>query len=91
MSLKKSDIAKSISLKVNISDSVSKNVVRCFIDLIKSKSNLSDVKIANFGTFTNKVSPQRIGRNPKTGEEYIISERVKLNFIVSNKIKEQLN
>ena len=91
MSLKKSDIAKSISLKANISDSVSKNVVSCFIDLIKSESNLSDVKIANFGTFTNKVSPQRIGRNPKTGEEYIISERVKLNFIVSNKIKEQLN
>ena len=91
MSLKKSDIAKKISLKANISDYLSKNIANSFIDLIKSKSNSSDIKIANFGTFTNKVSPQRIGRNPKTGEEYIISERVKLNFIVSNKIKEQLN
>ena len=50
-----------------------------------------DIKVANFGTFSNKVTPQRIGRNPKTGEEFIITERVKLNFIVSNKIKEQLN
>ncbi len=91
MSLKKSDIAKSISLKANTSDYVSKNIVNCFIDLIKSESSLSDVKIANFGTFTNKISPQRVGRNPKTGEEYIISERIKLNFIVSNKVKEQLN
>ena len=91
MSLKKSDIAKSISLKANISDSVSRNIANCFIDLIKAKSNMSDVKIANFGTFTNKVSPQRIGRNPKTGKEYIITERIKLNFIVSNKVKEQLN
>jgi nucleoid DNA-binding protein len=39
----------------------------------------------------NKVTPERIGRNPKTGKEYVISERVKLNFIVSNKVKEQLN
>ena len=91
MSLKKSDIAKSISLKANISDSVSKNIVSCFIDLIKFKSNFSDVKISHFGTFTNKISPQRIGRNPKTGEEHIITERIKLNFIVSNKVKEQLN
>jgi nucleoid DNA-binding protein len=59
--------------------------------MIKSESNSSDVKISNFGTFMNKVTPERIGRNPKTGEEHVISERVKLNFIVSNKVKEQLN
>ena len=66
-------------------------VVDNFIDLIKSKSNEQDVKVANFGTFTNKVTPQRLGRNPKTGEEHIITERVKLNFIASNKVKDQLN
>ena len=91
MSLRKSDIAKSISLNADISASLSKNIVNCFVGVIKSKSSLRDVKIASFGTFTNKVSPQRIGRNPKTGKEYIITERVKLNFIVSNKLKEQLN
>jgi nucleoid DNA-binding protein len=32
-----------------------------------------------------------MGRNPKTGKEFIITERVKLGFTVSNKIKEQLN
>ena len=49
------------------------------------------IKIAHFGTFINKVTPQRIGRNPKTGEEHYNHERVKLNFVVSNKVKEQLN
>jgi nucleoid DNA-binding protein len=39
----------------------------------------------------NKVTPERIGRNPKTGEAHVISERVKLNFIASNKVKEKLN
>ena len=91
MSLKKSDIAKNISSKVSISESASKELVSSFIDIIKLKSNEADVKVANFGTFANKVTPQRVGRNPKTGKEHIISERVKLNFIVSNKVKELLN
>jgi len=91
MNFKKSDIAKSIFLKTDISYSLSKNIIDSFIELIKFKSNSRDVKIASFGTFTNKVSPQRIGRNPKTGEEYVINERVKLNFIDSNKVKAQLN
>jgi integration host factor subunit alpha len=91
MSLKKSDIAKNITSKISIKNSLSKDIVNCFIDIIKSESNSSDVKISNFGTFMNKVTPERIGRNPKTGEEHVISERVKLNFIVSNKVKEQLN
>ena len=91
MSLKKSDIARKISNKINVSDALAKNIVDYFIDGIKTHSNLCDVKLANFGTFSNKVTPQRIGRNPKTGEEHTITERVKLNFTVSNKVKEQLN
>jgi integration host factor subunit alpha len=91
MSLKKSDIAKNITSKISIKNSFSKDIVDSFIEIIKSESNSSDVKISNFGTFMNKVTPERIGRNPKTGKEYVISERVKLNFIVSNKVKEQLN
>ena len=91
MSLHKSDIAKNISLKASISKSLSKEIASSFIDIIKLKYNEQDVKVANFGTFTNKVTPQRLGRNPKTGEEHIITERVKLNFIISNKVKKQLN
>ena len=91
MSLKKSDIAKNITLKTSIKNSLSKDIVDSFIEIIKSESNSSDVKISNFGTFMNKVTPERMGRNPKTGEEHVITERVKLNFIVSNKVKEQLN
>ena len=91
MSLKKSDIAKNITSKISIKNSLSKDIVDSFIEIIKFESGSLDIKISNFGTFTNKVTPERIGRNPKTGEEHVITERVKLNFIVSNKVKEQLN
>ena len=91
MSLKKSDIEKNISSKVFIPKNTSKDLLSSFIDIIKSKSNEQNVKVAKFGTFTNKVTPQRVGRNPKTGKKYIITERVKLNFVVSKKVKQQLN
>ena len=91
MSLKKSDIAKKISSKISIKNSLSKEIIDSFIDIIKSKSESSVVKISNFGTFMNKITPERIGRNPSTGEEHVITERVKLNFMISNKVKKQLN
>lgn len=91
MTLKKSDIAKNISSRISIKNSMSKDIVNSFIEIIKSESDSSMVKISNFGTFINKVTPERIGRNPSTGKEYIITERVKLNFIISDKVKKQLN
>tara|TARA_B100001063_G_C16736228_1_gene542168 strand:- start:54 stop:329 length:276 start_codon:yes stop_codon:yes gene_type:complete len=91
MTLKKSDIAKNISSRISIKNSMSKDIVNSFIEIIKSKSDSSMVKISNFGTFINKVTPERIGRNPSTGKEYIITERVKLNFTISDKVKKQLN
>ena len=91
MSLKKSDIAKNIMHDASMPSNISKELVNSFFDIIKAESTGQDVKIASFGTFLNKVTPQRIGRNPKTGEEHIITERIKLNFMVSNKVKDQLN
>jgi nucleoid DNA-binding protein len=37
------------------------------------------------------ISPKRIGRNPKTKEEYIIEKRSKLALKVSQNIKDLLN
>ena len=91
MSIKKSDIAKNISSEIQIKNSLSGEILNSFIEIIKSKAISSNVKIANFGTFIYKASPKRIGRNPKTGKEYIIKERVKLNFTISKKVKQLLN
>ena len=91
MSLKKSDIAKNISSKASISVSSSKHLIDCFIDIIKSKSNNKDVKVASFGTFTNKVTPQRNGRNPKTGEAIFVPEKKKVSFKMSKHLKQEIN
>jgi integration host factor subunit alpha len=91
MSFTKSNIAKNIALKTSISNQSAKQLLDNFIQVVVSASKKNSVKISGFGTFVRKKTPSRIGRNPKTGEEFEISERSKLNLILSNIIKDKIN
>jgi len=91
MSFGKKDICNNISSKALISKDKSKEFLRNFLNLVTSKSKSKKVKISNFGTFYTKNTPQRLGRNPKTKEEFVISKRSKLFFKPSNKIRSIIN
>jgi integration host factor subunit alpha len=91
MSFSKKDIAKNISSNINVSEAESKLLVDSFINIIKTKSKKLSLKIASFGTFSIKKTPERIGRNPKTKQEFIISERSKLKFSPSHKLRNLIN
>ena len=56
-------------------------------NIIKHKK----VKIAKFGTFILRKKKQRIGRNPKTKEKKIISERNVILFKASKEFKKYIN
>ena len=56
-------------------------------ELIKNKK----VKISNFGTFILKHKKSRIGRNPKTLEKKIITERNVISFKPSKNLKNYIN
>ena len=49
------------------------------------------IKIASFGTFLKKRKNRRIGRNPKTKEKKIISNRNVVLFKPSNELKNYIN
>jgi integration host factor subunit alpha len=49
------------------------------------------VKISSFGSFAVRQKGQRIGRNPKTGQEVPISPRRVLVFRASHALKHQIN
>ncbi len=49
------------------------------------------VKISSFGTFSVRQKGQRIGRNPKTGEEVPILPRKVLVFRPSQVLKNRIN
>ena len=49
------------------------------------------VKIHNFGTFKLKRKKSRLGRNPKTREEFVINDRNVILFKASKKVLKNLN
>ena len=49
------------------------------------------VKVHNFGTFKLRQKKQRIGRNPKTKEEVMISPRKVISFIPSKYLLNKIN
>jgi integration host factor subunit alpha len=91
MSLTKRDIAKNISLSSTLTLLESSKLLDKFIQKTIVSSKKSNLKLSNFGTFSYKLTPKRVGRNPKTKEEYIIKSRKKLSFSSSKKIKELIN
>ncbi len=91
MSLGKKDISKNISTKAHISLKTSEKVLNSFLDILKDKGRNNILKISKFGTFETKISPKRIGRNPKSKQEYLIKKKSKLSFKSSNIVKSILN
>jgi integration host factor subunit alpha len=49
------------------------------------------IKISNFGTFSLRSKKSRLGRNPKTKEKKIISERNVVLFKPSKDFKDYIN
>jgi nucleoid DNA-binding protein len=89
MSLGKKNIIQNISSKAQISTISSGLILEKFLSILKTKSET--IKLANFGVFYLHDTPPRIGRNPKTKEEFVIPKRKKLLFKASNTVKSTLN
>ena len=90
--LTKKDIINSIYMRIGFSKKISENLLE---DVLKSIIvNLRDnksMKITNFGTFSVRSKKSRIGRNPKTKEQKIISSRNVVLFKPSKEFKEFIN
>ncbi len=90
MSLTKKDLANNISNKLRLSKKDSLFLVQHFFEmLIKNKNK--NINIKNFGTFIFKKTPQRIGRDPKSLQEFEIKARKKLVFRPSEEVKKNIN
>ena len=91
MSLGKKDIVKNITSKAQISNKIASSLLNKFIEIISNESRNRPVKISNFGIFYTHTSPKRIGRNPLTKQEFVITKRQKITFSSSKVTKELLN
>ena len=79
-------------MQIGFSKKISENLLEdVFQILLKNIIIEKRVKIAKFGTFILRKKNQRVGRNPKTKEEKIISERNVISFKPSKELKQLIN
>jgi len=89
-------LADLVFKELGISKVEASNFIDDMFDLMLSElEKKNKVKIANFGAFNIREKKQRIGRNPKTKEDKIISSRTVITFkpskILKNKINKAIN
>ena len=90
--LTKKDLVNIIYMQVGFSKQISEHLIDEFFSLITiNLKNEKKLKLTKFGTFLIKSKKSRIGRNPKTKEDKIISERNVVLFKPSKEFKEFIN
>ena len=90
--LTKKEIVNSIYMQLGFSKKLIENLLEDIFDvLLDSLSQKGKVKISNFGTFILRHKKSRIGRNPKTKKETMISERNVILFKPSKYLKSKIN
>ena len=90
--ISREDIADSIHKEFGFSKKECLDIVNDIINIITEGLVLNEtVKIHNFGTFKLRRKSSRIGRNPKTKEEVMISDRNVITFKASKNILNFIN
>ncbi len=88
----RADLAESVHQDVGLSRTESGELVERVLALLSdSLVKGENVKLSSFGSFLVRSKKERIGRNPKTGEEVPILPRKVVVFKPSNVLKDKIN
>ena len=92
INLTKKDLVNLIYMQLGFSKQISESLINDFLSMIINNiKNEKKLKLSKFGTFSIRKKKIRIGRNPKTKEEKIISSRDVVLFKPSKEFKEFIN
>lgn len=81
------DLSKKMGFPISLSNNIVNNLIIVCNELIKN----NDLNLKNIGTFKLINKSERLGRNPKTSKEYLISKRKSIRFIVSKNLTKSIN
>lgn len=88
----RAELSEAVYQEVGLSRSESADLVESVLDEISNALVSGEsVKLSSFGSFSVREKGQRIGRNPKTGEEVPILPRRVLVFRASHVLKDRIN
>jgi len=90
--LTKKDLINSVYMQIGFSKSISENLIDDFLSTIVENLKIEKkLKLSKFGTFSIRSKKSRIGRNPKTKEQKMISNRDVVLFKPSKLFKDLVN
>jgi len=90
--LTRADLAEAVFQKVGLPRNESAEIVELVLrEIVTSLERGDPVKLSSFGSFGIRDKGERIGRNPKTGQEVPITPRRVLVFRASNIMKQRIN
>ena len=87
----KKEIINLISKKTGFSKRFCDKLVNEIIKIIIIKIMKNGFTLKNIGSFKKVFKKQRLGRNPKTKEEFIITSRNSIKFVSSKNLITKLN
>ena len=88
----RAQLSEAVYQEVGLSRNESAELVEAILArMTDALTRTETVKISSFGTFSVRTKGQRIGRNPKTGEEVTILPRKVLVFRPSQVLKKRIN
>ena len=92
INLTKKDLVNLVYMQIGFSKQISENLIdELFSSIVLNLKKEKKIKISKFGTFSIRDKKKRIGRNPKTKEEFLISSRKSISFTPSKKLSENIN
>ena len=85
-------LAERINVRLGYSKEEAKEFIEVFLNCIKNNINAKEsIKISKLASFKIVSKKERIGRNPKTGQNAIISERKVVSCKFSKNFKNMIN
>lgn len=92
VTLTRAHLAAEVSKKIGLSTGESSEIVDLLFDEITDHFiENDDLKIVTFGSFHKNSKKERVGRNPKTKKEAIISARKVVTFNPSRVLKAKIS
>jgi integration host factor subunit alpha len=92
MACTKSDLIEAIRLNNSLTKKQTAEIIEVMIGIIKGVLASGDsILISGFGKIGVRVSQEKIGRNPSTGDPLTIKARKRIFFRCSEKLRDKIN
>ncbi|MDR0355529.1 MAG: HU family DNA-binding protein [Deltaproteobacteria bacterium] len=89
--LTRSELIQTLRRRLSVSGRDASDIIETFIEIISDALQAGgSVSISGLGKFKTSQTPARPGRNPKTGEPFVVPAKTRLSFGMSKTFRSAL-